>query len=461
MSGEKVRVFLSAAGQEALTALYGAALQDPRFSVVGLAPTAELLMAQLPASAAEAALVDLELLVPLGERGILEFLQTKHGGAALLLAAPAALEPLRGALLALDRVRDVITKPYVPGEVLSRLWQIAQSERAARAALSPASALLPQAGTAAPAGTVAVGTHVFAVAAGKGGPGKTTVATNFAYRLAQHGVRTLLVGFDVPDATGIQLGLPKAPNMGAWFRAGSREALIAAIQKKDGILDVLLSPNDPIEAARIAFADLVDRAARFAAGISGSPEAVVRRAVEQALAAAEAGRIARLVDELRSLHPPYAAIVMDLPPTQTEWNIQPLMRATAVLLVAEPSLSDAVNAIETLSILTGALDPRYRVPKEAIFLVLNRVDPKDAMTPQAFREGIESRLGWAPPVVARIPYDPEVRRAQLSFVPPVTKVDAFREGIDQIVSFFFPNLAGKAPARGLQLGGIRIRLGGR
>jgi len=358
-------------------------------------------------------------------------------------------------------VREVVAKPYVPGEALSRLWQIAQSERAARSALSPASTLLPQAGTALPAGTVAVGTHVFAVAAGKGGPGKTTVATNFAYRLAQHGVRTLLVGFDVPDATGIQLGLPKAPNMGAWFRSGSREALIGAIQKKDGILDVMLSPNDPIEAARIAFSDLIDRAARFAAGISGSPEAVVRRAVEQALASAEAGRIARLVDELRALHPPYAAIVMDLPPTQTEWNIQPLMRATAVLLVAEPSLSDAVNAIETLSILTGALDPRYRVPREAIFIALNRVDPKDAMTPQAFREGIESKLGWAPPVVARIPYDPEVRKAQLAFVPPVTKVDAFREGIDQIVSFFFPNLAGKAPSRGIQVGGIRIRLGGR
>jgi len=40
-------------------------------------------------------------------------------------------------------------------------------------------------------------------------------------------------------------------------------------------------------------------------------------------------------------------------------------------------------------------------------------------------------------------------------------VDAFREGIDQIVSFFFPNLAGKAPSRGIQVGGIRIRLGGR
>ncbi|WP_322794702.1 AAA family ATPase [Thermoflexus sp.] len=456
---EKVRIFLSAAGQEALTALYGTALQDPRFSVVGLAPTAELLQAQLPASAAEAALVDAELLVPLGERGILEFLQTRHGGAALLVAIPPALEPLRGALLALDRVREVVAKPYVPGEVLSRLWQIAQSERAMKASLSPAAALRTE--ISAPAGTVAVGTHVFAVTASKGGPGKSTVAVNLAYRLAQHGVRTLLVGFDTPDAVGIQLGLPKAPNMGAWFRSGSREALIGAIQRKDGILDVLLSPNDPIEAARVAFADLIDRAARFAAGLSGSPEAVVRRAVEQALAAADAGRIARLVDEVRSLHPPYAAVVMDLPPTQTEWNIQPLMRATAVLLVAEPSLADQVNAIETLNILTGVLDPRYRVPRQAIYLVLNRVTDRDPLTPQAFREGIEAALGWAPPVIARIPHDPEVRRAQIAFVPPVTKVDAFREGIDQIVAFFFPNLSGRPPARGLQLGGIRIRLGGR
>ncbi|MDW8029263.1 MAG: AAA family ATPase [Armatimonadota bacterium] len=456
---EKVRVFLSAPGQEALTALYGTALQDPRFSVVGLAPTLELLQAQLPASAAEAALVDLELLVPLGERGIVEFLQTRHGGAVMLLAIPPALEPMRGALLALDRVREVVVKPYVAPEVLSRLWSIAQSERAARAVLSPGAAVLPAATV--PAGTVAVGTHVFAVTASKGGPGKTTVAVNFAYRLAQHGVRTLLVGFDTPDATGIQLGLPRAPNMGAWFRSPSRETLLGAVQRKDGVLDVLLSPNDPVEAARIEFSDLVDRAARLAGGLSGSPEAVVRRAVEQALASADAGRIARLVDELRALHPPYAAIVMDLPPTRTEWNIQPLMRATTVLLVAEPSLADQVNAIETLNILTGVLDPRYRVPRQAIYLVLNRVTDRDPLTPQAFREGIESALGWAPPVIARIPHDPEVRKAQIAFVPPVTRVDAFREGIDQVVGFFFPHLAGKAPPRGLSIGGVRIRFGGR
>lgn len=456
---EKVRVFLSAPGQEALTALYGAALQDPRFSVVGLAPTLELLQAQLPTSAAEVALVDAELLAPLGERGILEFLQNRHGGAALLVAIPPALEPLRGAMINLDRVRDVAVKPYVPGEALARLYQIAQSERAMRASLAPASTLLP--GPSVPTGTVAVGTHVFAVTASKGGPGKSTVAVNLAYRLAQHGVRTLLVGFDTPDAVGIQLGLPKSPNMGAWFRSPSREVLAQSIQRKDGILDVLLSPNDPVEAARIEFGDLIDRAARIAAGLSGGGEALVRRAVEQALASADAGRIARLVDEVRALHPPYAAIVMDLPPTRTEWNIQPVMRATAVILVAEPSLADQVNVIETLNILTGVLDPRYRVPRQAIYLVLNRVTDRDPLTPQAFREGIEGALGWAPPVIARIPHDPEVRRAQLAFVPPVAKVDAFREGIDQIVAFFFPHLSGKPPSKGLQLGGIRIRLGGR
>lgn len=458
---EKVRVFLSAPGQEALLALYRVALEDPRFSVVGLSPTLELLRVQLPASAAEVALVDAELLAPLGEKGILEFLNSQHGGAALLVAIPTAMHPLEGAMRHLDRVRDVILKPYVPGEVLSRLYQIAQSERVLKASISPAAALAPS--TTVPAGTVAVGTHVFAVTASKGGPGKTTVAVNFAYRLAQHGVRTLLIGFDTPDATGIQLGLPKAPNMGAWFRSGSREALMQSIQRKDGVLDVLLSPNDPVEADRIGMSDLVDRAARIVTGLSGSLsgsiEVIVRRAVEQAIVSADAGRIARLVDEVRAIHPPYAAIVMDLPPTRTEWSIQPLMRATAVILVAEPSLADQVNIIETLNILTGALDPRYRVPPQAIYMVLNRVTDRDPLTPQAVREGIERTIGWAPPVIARIPHDPEVRKAQIAFVPPVTKVDAFREGIDQIVAFFFPNLSGRPPSKGLQIGGVRIRLG--
>ena len=76
---EKVRVFLSAPGQEALTTLYGVALQNPRLSVVGLAPTVELLEAQLPTASAEVAVVDAELLIGKGEKGLMQFLAAKHG----------------------------------------------------------------------------------------------------------------------------------------------------------------------------------------------------------------------------------------------------------------------------------------------------------------------------------------------------------------------------------------------
>ena len=458
---EKVRVFLSAPGQEALTTLYGVALQDPRLSVVGLAPTVELLETQLPTASAEVAVVDAELLIPKGEKGLMDFLASKHGGAALIVLTPPGMEPLRGALLNLDRVREVLTKPVNPAELMNRVYQVGQSERTMQAQVAPAQAMSRTTTVAAPTATVAAGTHVFAVTASKGGPGKTTVAVNFAYRLAQHGVRTLVVGFDTPDAVGIQLGLPRSPNMGQWFRTPSREALQAAIQQKDGILDVLLSPNDAVHAAQIAAEDMIARAGSIAEELGDGipPRRLVEEALRRALSETREGTIARLVDEVRVLNPPYAAVVMDLPPTQTEWNIQPLMRATAVILVAEPSLADQVNAIETLNILTGVLDPRYRVPKEAIYIVLNRVTDRDPLTPSAFRDGIEAKLGWAPPVIARIPHDPDVRRAQMNFQLPVVTVEDFREGIDQIVAFFFPNLSGVKPGgRTLNLGGLRIRL---
>ncbi len=459
---EKVRVFLSAAGQEALTALYGVALQDPRLSVVGLAPTVDLLQAQLPTAAAEVAVVDAELLIPRGEKGLMQFLASTHGGAALIVLIPVGMEPMRPALLNVDKVREVLTKPVNPSELMNRVYQVGQSERALQVQVAPAQAMQRSLAAAAPAATVASGTHVFAVTASKGGPGKTTVAVNFAYRLAQYGVRTLIVGFDTPDAVGIQLGLPRSPNMGQWFRTPSRQSLQAAIQTKDGMLDVLLSPNDAVHAAQIAAGDMIARAGSIAGEMAAGDmpaRRLVEEAMRRALAEAREGTIARLVDEVRVLNPPYAAVVMDLPPTQTEWNIQPLMRATAVILVAEPSLTDQVNAIETLNILTGVLDPRYRVPKEAIYIVLNRVTDRDPLTAAAFRDGIESKLGWAPPVIARIPHDPDVRRAQLNFQPPVVSVEEFREGIDHMVSFFFPNLSGVKPGgRVFSLGGIRIRL---
>lgn len=467
---QRVKTFISAPGNEALTALYSAFAYDPRVSVQGVAPTPEVLVSQLPAAAVEVAIVDVELLVSLGESGIVQFLGEKHGGAALIVLLPIALEPMRARLQQLDRVRDVLIKPVNPAELVNRVWQIAQSERMMRAQVSPmASALATGWGSMAGGvpGARAVGSHVVAVTASKGGPGKTTIAVNLAYRLASLGVRTILIGFDTPDATGIQLGLRPVPNMGAWFRAPSREALQGAVQRKDGILDVLLSPNDLVHANQIEMAELVDRLAREVDALAAVQPGVragdlVRQAAVKAMQSSDGeGQIAKLVDEVRLIHPPYAALVLDLPPTQREWNIQPLTRATAVIVVAEPSRADQANVVHLLNVLTGVLDPRYRVPREALYLVLNRVTDRDPLTPQAFREGIEAQLGWAPPVIARIPHNPAVRDAQLRFVPPVTAVDDFRAGIDQIAAFLFPQQVvggGGDGARKLKLGGLKIKL---
>lgn len=257
---------------------------------------------------------------------------------------------MRGALRDIHTVREVLTKPVNYGELITRVYQVGISERAATAAVSPAQAYMASA-PAGRGGTAVAGMKVFAFSASQGGTGKTTTAINFAYRLNQVGIRTCLMGFDVPDDVGAILNLPRAPNSLNFFRRPGRNGFAASVQETKYGMDVVLSPNDHVEAARIS---------------QRKPD--------------EEGSIARLVEAARDHHPPYAAIVMDLPPTETEWSIQPMMRANTVVLVVQPSVPDEVKLIETMRLLTGVLDPRYRVPQNAIYAVLNGVTDDDNIT---------------------------------------------------------------------------------
>lgn len=437
MAGDPIRVLLSAPGQAAMNDLYRAFLGDlGRVTVVALAPTPEILETTIQQQPAEVAVIDADLLADRGEAGVVQFLTSRLGGAVAIVVLPQGMAVLAGRLAALDRVREVLIKPVNTAHLIDRCYQIGVSERASRAAMAPATAYavsaLAQVSGAARAAAVA-GTRIFAVGGGKGGPGKTTIAVNLAYRLNQVGIRTLLMGFDTPDTTGVQLGLAASPNSLNWYRRPSREGFAASLQSKDG-LDVCLSPNDKVEAARIA---------------TRKPN--------------DDGSIVGLIEAARAHHPPYAAIVMDLPPTESEWSIQPLLRANTVLLVCEPDWASQVNLIATVRLLTGVLDPRYQVPREAIHAVLNRVTPEDTMTPARMQAAIREQLdGWAPPFVAVIPADPGVRACQNDFVPPVTRRQAFAEGIDQIVDFFYREALGvsasKAAGKGRSLFGIRIRV---
>jgi cellulose biosynthesis protein BcsQ len=434
---EKITVMISAAGSTAMNEMYRSLLADERLSIVTFAPTTEQMTTALSQQPVEVAVIDAELLAEGGERGIMQFLAHQLGNAIAIVLLPQPMANLKGMLINLDRVHDVLIKPVNYAHLGDRCYQVALSMRVSQSAMAPATDFVQSATakiTGAGRAMAMAGTRVFAVCGGKGGPGKTTIAVNLWYRLNQVSIPTLLMGFDVPDAVGVQLDLPMAPNSMNWFRRQGREGFAASIQKKDGF-DVVLSPNEKVEASRIA-----------------------------AIAPDEPGSIRGLVEAARDHSPPYGAYVLDLPPTESEWSIQPLLRANTVLLVCEPDLASMVNLVATVRLLTGVLDDRYKVPLDAIFAVLSRVNPEDTLTPERMQNAIRDRLdGWAPPFVAVIPSDPGVRACQIDGVPPVARRQEFAKGIDQIVDHFYADQLGKssskaAGGKGRSFFGIKVRI---
>ena len=414
-----LRVFLSAVSQTELMPLYTAFLGDQaRFSVVGVATNLSGLEDGVPNTAAELAVVDAELLLGRGEAGIIEFLTHRLGATAAVVSMPPGLREMQGQIRELAQVREVLLKPAGTGQLLKRCHEIGVSERASRAALAPRGALdaaVPRHRAGLEGGGAGVGgTNVFAVLSIKGGTGKTTVACNFAYALALAGIRTCLLGFDVPDDIGVYLGLPQAPNSSYFVQRPTRDAFAASIQQYHG-LDVVLSPNDAVLAAEVAQRD---------------PDT-------------DEGAIGRIVDAARNHHPPYAAIVMDLPPTYSEWGLQPLTRANTVLVVATPNLSDAIKLVRQLQMISERFDPRYRIPRTAVYLVLNDRRREDNLPPSAIQDVLADHLnGWAPPVVATIPHDPQVRPLQNRGSLPYRRLEEFTRGVNTLVDHFYGQVLG-------------------
>jgi cellulose biosynthesis protein BcsQ len=303
-------------------------------------------------------------------------------------------------------VRDVFVAPAPSWpEVAQRLYQAAVSERALRAQAAPLPAFSQVGGIAGP--SVPVGLRVFAVAARKGGVGKSTFAANFAYALARRGISTLLIGFDRPDDLGVFLHLPPYPNQSLFYENPTLEALRAGCQKKDA-LDVLLCLQDDVAAEAIERRDASDR---------GSIRSLV-------MTAAMGG---------------WAALVLDLPPgISSEWALQPLLVANTVLLIAQPTLADANKMLQAYQLLTRRLTAEHAIPRENIFIVLNMVTREDNITPAGFTRMLREVSGDSvPPVIAVIPFDPAVRAAENLGELPLLKSDSFREGVEGVVNFFY------------------------
>jgi cellulose biosynthesis protein BcsQ len=361
-----------------------------------------------------------------------QYLATIPGVAIVVL--PQGWAQAEGTIRSVSKVREIFIGPHVNyAEIAQKVYSAAITERALHANAAP----MEMYGGGGVSATHVVGLKVFAFYASKGGTGKTTLATNFAYQLNRMGVRTLLMGFDTPDDVGVQLKLKRAPNSMNYYRRPGPEGFQASIQKKDD-LHVILSPNDFVLSGQVA---------------QNQHPGNIQGLVQTAWTAG------------------YGAIVMDLPPTEEAWAVAPLLLANTLILVALPGYTDQVKMVQTVKLLTETLAGQHRIPKENMFIVLNQFNcGTDNLLPDAFHQGASGFLnGWFPPVLTTIPYSPRVRPLQNEGKLPIIMDDEFGNGIRSLISAFYPNLTGVGGAAGtvkaaagkaFSLFGVRLKMAG-
>ncbi len=429
-AGQKqIRVFLSAVTQEELNAIYPAFLNESaKVYVASMATGTPTVVEQLYAtSPVEVAVIDAEIWEDFS--ALVNFLNTRLGQAVAIVLIPQGLVSMEPQLRQLARVREVLVKPVNPAELVKRVHSIGISERVAMSATAPAQAVLKQARGARPSQpAVVTGGPVYAFSALKGGTGKTTTALNFAVRLSQRGVNTCLMGFDVPDDIAGYLDLKPIPNAMSFFNRPGREGFEASIQQPRPNLSVVLAPDSEADAEKVA-----------------------QRAPN------EDGSIADLVRFARKHNPPYGVIVLDLPPTATEWSIQPLLEASAVVLVMEPNIADERKLIHHIRLMTQSFSARYQIPREAMYVVLNRVTPQDNITVESIQEAVAEFLdGFCPPVIGVVQFDPKIRNEGNRGIPAVDTVDHLRQSVDGMIDFFFSGQIGKEAPGAKSLFGFRL-----
>ena len=351
-------------------------------------------------------------------------------GVALVVLQTAHRE-FRGAFEKVSVVRGVFVLPVNWGEVVQGGYAAVSTERARGAAQAPL-----QSAMGFRAATSVTGTRVVAFLSGSGGAGRSTLAENIAYELAVRlNVRTLLMSLGLPPSAAMNLGLKYTPNAGEFF-ARPGDGFASAIQTKEG-LDVIVAPENSVEYAR---------AAESSSSAGGK---------------AEANSIYSLV--MASWTRSYAGVMLDLPCSEGIWTMHPLMAANTAIIVSRPTLADLAATRHLLVLLMERMRNEHRIPQESIFMVLNQASDRSRITPSQFYQELVQSYGWAPPVLAVIPYDQNIPNTQDDRVPVVGKVDGFTKGIRTIINGLFPGVAGQTTSdssqkKGFSLGSL---LGGR
>jgi hypothetical protein len=111
-----------------------------------------------------------------------------------------------------------------------------------------------------------------------------------------------------------------------------------------------------------------------------------------------------------------------------------------------------------MKLLTEIVGAQYRFTQSAFFLVLNQRSPKSIYTAPAFASELAQYIGWSPPVLAVVDYDPNIARVQDDSRPAASASESLGRAAATLVETFYGSARGAEPLRGgIKIGRVKIR----
>jgi MinD-like ATPase involved in chromosome partitioning or flagellar assembly len=345
-------------------------------------------------------------------------------GVALVIV-PAAHRDIRGSFDRVGVVRGVFVEPVNWGEITQQAYSEVMTQRAKLASAAPLQQAYVRSGGA------VTGTRVVAFLGADGGVGVSTLSEAVAWHLRTMNVHTLLGSFGTPPAAAMHLRLKYLINAMEHYHRPT-DGFASAVQQKEG-LDVILAPEDPM-----SYLQMGEEA-------SDSPKSIYSLC-------------------MASWTRGYAAVLLDLPQGEGPWMLQSVAAANSAVIIARPTLSDMAGVQHLLKLLLEKLGQSLRISRESIYLVINQsIREKSSFTAAQFFGELAQESPWVPPVVANIPFLPEVIQQQDKRMPPFGAVDDFSAGVRRITDALFPGIdIGRDASRdggksGIKIGPIRIK----
>lgn len=236
---------------------------------------------------------------------------------------------------------------------------------------------------------------VIAIASGKGGVGKSFIATALAGALAKAGRRTLLVDGDLGLANvDVHLGI---------------------------------APQTDLVAVMAGWVELEDAVTPVSGGAgSGGFDVLPGRSGSGALAELPNEEVARLAAGLTALALQYDHVLLDLA-AGIEANVMRLARAAdraLVVVTDDPaSMTDAYAFIKVLKGYAPAVHP---------IVLINQADNRQRgrQTYEAIAKACHTFLGFRPPLAGIVTRDPKVRECLRMQVPIMEKYPTTQAALD-------------------------------